>query len=66
MKIETVSYATSTSGTIAGLVFNEWLALGGFCIMLATFGVNTYFRLQERKDKNKLEELRRKFPEIDI
>jgi len=66
MKIEQASYAASTSGTIAGLVFNEWLAFGGFILMLLTFGVNTYYRWKADKRDQKLQELRRKYPELDI
>jgi len=46
---EQASYIVSGSGTLAGLAFNEWLALGGFILMAMTFGVNTYFRWKHDK-----------------
>lgn len=51
---EQVSYAVSGVGTFAGLVFNEWLALGGLIIMMMTFAVNTYFRLKRDKREQKM------------
>lgn len=51
---EQISYTVSGVGTFAGLVFNEWLALGGFIIMLMTFAVNTYFRLKRDEREQKI------------
>ena len=55
---EQASYIVSGTGTLAGLAFNEWLALGGLVIMALTFAVNTYFRwkhykLEERRGPDK-------------
>ena len=51
-----VSYSASAITTIAGLTINEWVALGGLCIGVATFAVNLWFRreqlkLQQQRDK---------------
>lgn len=62
----TVAYATTGSGTVLGLAFNEWVALAGFLLMLLTFGVNTYFKWKADRREISLEEIRRKYPELDI
>ena len=41
-----VSYSASAITTMAGLTINEWVALGGLCIGLATFLVNLWYRHQ--------------------
>jgi len=40
------SYSASVVTTLAGLTINEWVALGGLCIGLATFLVNLWYRHQ--------------------
>ena len=40
------SYSASVVTTITGLTINEWVALGGLCIGLATFLVNLWYRHQ--------------------
>lgn len=60
------SYVTAGSGTVLGLAFNEWLALAGFLLMLLTFGVNTYYKRKADKRQISLDEIRKKYPELDI
>ena len=43
------SYSASAVTTIAGVTINEWVALGGLCIGLATFIVNLWYRQQVLK-----------------
>ena len=44
-----VSYSASAITTITGLTINEWVALGGLCIGLATFIVNLWYRREYLK-----------------
>ncbi len=39
-----VSYSASAVTTLAGLSINEWVALGGFLIGVATFVVNWRYK----------------------
>ena len=43
------SYLASVLTTLAGLTINEWVAIGGLLIGLATFWVNFWFRHEQLK-----------------
>ncbi|CZF79704.1 phage holin [Grimontia marina] len=44
-----ISYGASAVTTLAGLTINEWVALGGFLIGVATFGVNWWYKHAQTK-----------------
>ncbi len=48
-KTSAVSYGASAVTTIAGLTINEWVALGGFLIGVATFAVNWWYKHAQTK-----------------
>ena len=39
-----VTYAASAVGTVAGLSFNEWVALASLVLGLGTFAINWYYK----------------------
>lgn len=43
------TYSASAVTTMAGLTINEWVALGGFLIGVATFAVNLWFKREHLK-----------------
>ncbi|WP_283130784.1 phage holin [Enterovibrio norvegicus] len=43
------AYASSFIMTIAGLTINEWVALGGLFIGVATFAVNWWYKHVQTK-----------------
>ncbi|MFL7024270.1 phage holin [Enterovibrio norvegicus] len=53
-----ISYSASAVTTMAGLTFNEWVALGGFLIGVATFAVNWWYKhaqtkiMQDKQDQD--------------
>lgn len=51
-----ISYSASVVTTVAGFTINEWVALGGFLIGVATFAVNWWYKHVQTKilqDQNK-------------
>lgn len=56
-KVQLVTNFTGPTGaataTAGALTFNEWLAVGGFLIALASFFVNWYY--QHKRDKREQE-----------
>lgn len=51
------SYAAGGTAIVAGLSFNEWLALGGFIVALATFAYNVWYKermLKELRQKSQI------------
>jgi len=47
-----ITYSASAITMAAGaLTLNEWLAIGGFCLGLASFAFNVWFKMKyKRKD----------------
>ena len=43
------AYSASLTATLAGLSANEWVAIGGFVIGLATFLTNFWFKREHLK-----------------
>lgn len=59
-KVTTVAaYSTSGATFLAGsMSLNEWLAVGGFILAVATFGVNIYFQRKRDRREERLSNLR--------
>lgn len=49
-----VSYTASAVTTVAGLSINEWVAIGGLLIGVATFATNVWFRREQIKIQREL------------
>lgn len=53
------AYATSGATFLAGsLSLNEWLAVGGFILAIATFCVNVYFQRKRDRREERLSNAR--------
>ena len=53
------AYATSGATLLAGsLSLNEWLAVGGFILAVATFCVNVYFQRKRDRREERLSNAR--------
>jgi 4-hydroxybenzoate polyprenyltransferase len=59
-KITTAAaYSTSGATFLAGsMSLNEWLAVGGFILAVATFAVNIYFQRKRDRREERLSERR--------
>lgn len=40
----TTTYSGAAVATIAGLTFNEWVAVGGLLVAIASFAVNIWYK----------------------
>lgn len=55
----TAAYTTSGATFLAGsLSLNEWLAIGGFALAIATFCVNVYYQRKRDRREDKLSRMR--------
>lgn len=49
------TYVASVVALVSGISFNEWVALGGLLLGMATFAVNWYYRAkQDKRDQMRM------------
>jgi len=54
------AYTTSGATFLAGsMSLNEWLAIGGFILAMATFCVNVYFQRKRDRREERYDQIRR-------
>ena len=53
------SYASGIAAFVGGLSLSDWLSIFGAVMVLVTYLTNLYFRLEEKKRANELDELKR-------